>query len=124
MAIPDRVASLVVDGGEERPFIQRALELGINFFDTANMYSEGDERGSFRSCDSGFCQTRGIRHCDQGLFSDAKGCNSEGLSRKAIMAEIDQSLKRLDMDYVDLYQIHRWDNRHLLKKRLKLYTMS
>jgi len=94
---------------ESRPFIQRALELGINFFDTANVYSDGTSEEitgralkDFGKRDELVIATKvhGRMHPD---------ANGAGLSRKAIMQEIDASLRRLGTDYVDLYQTHRWD---------------
>ena len=94
---------------ESRPFIQRSLELGINFFDTANVYSDGTSEEivgralkDFGKRDKLVIATKvhGRMHPD---------VNGSGLSRKAIMAEIDASLRRLGTDYVDLYQTHRWD---------------
>jgi len=94
---------------ESRPFIKRALEAGINFFDTANVYSAGSSEEILGRAikdmaprDSVVVATKvhGVMHPYP---------NGGGLSRKAIFAEIDASLKRLNMDYVDLYQIHRFD---------------
>jgi 1-deoxyxylulose-5-phosphate synthase len=94
---------------EARPFFARALELGVNFFDTANVYSAGSsEEITGRAL-------RDMANRDEivvatklnGRMHD--GPNGAGLSRKAVLSEIDHSLRRLGMDYVDLYQIHRWD---------------
>src|SRR5882762_1490850 len=94
---------------ESRPFIKRALEGGINFFDTANVYSDGTSEEILG---------RAIRDCARReevvIATKVHGrmrpdVNGAGLSRKAILTEIDASLRRLGMDYVDLYQIHRWD---------------
>lgn len=107
---PERGSHLwTLDGKATRPFIQRALELGINFFDTANVYSAGSSEeivGKF---------LRELAPRDElvvatkvhGQWRDRP--NAGGLSRKAIMQAIDDSLTRLGMDYVDLYQTHRWD---------------
>jgi aryl-alcohol dehydrogenase-like predicted oxidoreductase len=99
----------VLNEEESRPFIQRALEAGINFFDTANMYSNGvSEEVVGRAL-------RDFAHRDEVVLATKvynpmrKDPNGRGLSRKAILTEIDHSLKRLGTDYVDLYQIHRWD---------------
>ncbi len=98
-----------LDEEHSRPFIQRALELGINFFDTANVYSNGMSETvvgralrDFASRDEVVIATK-VR-CEMG-----PGPNDRGLSRKHILSSIDASLKRLGTDYVDLYQIHRWD---------------
>jgi 1-deoxyxylulose-5-phosphate synthase len=94
---------------QSRPYIKKALEAGINFFDTANVYSDGTSEEivgralrDFAKRDAVVLATKvhGRMHPDP---------NGRGLSRKAIMAEIDSSLERLATDYVDLYQIHRWD---------------
>ena len=91
------------------PFFRRAWELGINFFDTADMYSDGaSEEVLGRALrDLAIPRTRGRRH--QGFQPDGPDREREGLSRKHIMHSIDASLKRLGLDYVDLYQIHRFD---------------
>lgn len=108
--VPERgTHSWVLNEDESRPLLKKALESGINFFDTANVYSDGTSEeivGRF---------LREQANRDEIVIATKvhgrmqKGPNGAGLSRKAIMAEIDNSLKRLGTDYVDLYQIHRWD---------------
>lgn len=99
---------------DSRPIIKHAVELGINFFDTANSYSAGtSERivgkllGEFTRRDEVVIATKVF--FPEGALGAAAEPNRKGLSRKAIMTEIDASLTRLGTDYVDLYQIHRWD---------------
>jgi aryl-alcohol dehydrogenase-like predicted oxidoreductase len=93
-----------------RPFFKQALEAGVNFFDTANVYSEGVSEEITGRALKDFA-----RRDEVVLATKVHGQmrpndpNGKGLSRKAIMAEIDHSLRRLQTDYVDLYQIHRWD---------------
>ena len=94
---------------QSRPFLKKALDLGINFFDTANVYSDGSSEEIV-----GRALTQYARRDDMVIATKVHGRmrpgpNGAGLSRKAIMAEIDYSLKRLGTDFVDLYQIHRWD---------------
>ena len=94
---------------QSRPFIQRSLELGINFFDTANVYSDGTSEEIVGRALHDFARRDEIvlaTKVNGRMHPDANGA---GLSRKAIFSEIDASLKRLGTDYVDLYQIHRWD---------------
>ena len=93
-----------------RPFIQRALELGINFFDTADMYSLGVSEEVTGRALRDFAKREEVVIATKVFFPLGKGPNSGGLSRKHIMAAIDSSLRRLGTEYVDLYQIHRWDN--------------
>ena len=95
---------------QARPFLQRALELGINFFDTANTYSDGSSEEILGRAIRDFANRDDVVIATKVFFPMHKGHNARGLSRKAIMANIDASLKRLGMDYVDLYQIHRWDD--------------
>ncbi|CAH0311346.1 L-glyceraldehyde 3-phosphate reductase [Peribacillus simplex] len=94
---------------KSRPMIKRALELGINFFDTANIYSDGTSEEITGRILKEYANRDEIVLATKVYFRVGKGPNSAGLSRKAIMSEIDKSLKRLGTDYVDLYQIHRWD---------------
>ncbi|MBT2757664.1 aldo/keto reductase [Mesobacillus foraminis] len=99
----------VLNEEESRPVIKKALELGINFFDTANVYSLGTSEEYLGRA------LKDYAHRDEVVIATKvhgqmhKGPNGSGLSRKAIMSEIDKSLKRLETDYVDLYIIHRWD---------------
>ncbi|MGD0730160.1 MAG: aldo/keto reductase [Terracidiphilus sp.] len=94
---------------ESQPFLRQALDLGINFFDTANVYSGGESEvvvGRFLKANARR-EAVVIATKVLGLMRDEP--NGYGLSRKAIFYELDQSLKRLETDYIDLYQIHRWD---------------
>ena len=95
--------------GASRPFIQRALEGGINFFDTANRYSLGSSEEILGRAIRDFARRDEVVIATKVYGRMRPGPNGGGLSRKAIMAEIDASLRRLGTDYVDLYQIHRWD---------------
>lgn len=94
---------------ESRPMIKRALELGINFFDTADMYSLGVSEEVTGRALRDFANREEIVLATKVYFPIGQGPNGGGLSRKHIMEAIDNSLRRLGMDYVDLYQIHRWD---------------
>ena len=99
----------VLDEENSRPIIQKALELGINFFDTANVYSIGRSEEILGHALKDFARREEVVIATkvQGKMRDDP--NGSGLSRKAILSEIDHSLQRLGTDYVDLYQIHRWD---------------
>jgi aryl-alcohol dehydrogenase-like predicted oxidoreductase len=92
-----------------RPFFKRALEMGINFFDTANVYSIGASEEVTGRALRDFARREDIVLATKVNGTMRDGPNGKGLSRKAILHEIDASLKRLGTDYVDLYQIHRWD---------------
>jgi aryl-alcohol dehydrogenase-like predicted oxidoreductase len=94
---------------DTRAVIKRAVELGINFFDTANVYSGGTSEEFTGRALHDFAIRDEIILATKVYFPINENLNGKGLSRKAIMQEIDNSLKRLGMDYVDLYQIHRWD---------------
>jgi len=94
---------------DSQPFLKQALDLGINFFDTANVYSSGDSEvvlGNFLKSNTRR-EAVVLATKVHGVMRDEP--NGRGLSRKAILHELDQSLSRLQTDYVDLYQIHRWD---------------
>ena len=95
---------------EGRPFFRQAIEAGINFFDTANVYSEGASEEITGRALKEFARRDEIVVATKVHGQMRADPNGKGLSRKAIFTEIDASLKRLGMDYVDLYQIHRWDN--------------
>src|SRR5689334_2000821 len=94
---------------ESRLFIKRALEAGINFFDTANRYSLGNSEEILGRAVKDFARRDEVVIATKVYGRMRRGPNGHGLSRKAIMMEIDASLRRLGTDYVDLYQIHRWD---------------
>jgi aryl-alcohol dehydrogenase-like predicted oxidoreductase len=94
---------------ESRPFIKKALESGINFFDTANVYSLGSSEEIIGRALKDFAKRDDVVIATKVFNRMRPGPNGAGLSRKAIMTEIDHSLRRLGTDYVDLYQIHRWD---------------
>jgi aryl-alcohol dehydrogenase-like predicted oxidoreductase len=98
-----------LDEESSRPHIQRALEAGINFFDTANAYSAGGSEEIVGRALADFATRDEVVLATKVRMPMRQGPNGGGLSRKAIMAEIDASLTRLGTDYVDLYQIHRWD---------------
>lgn len=118
--VAERGAHLwTLDEEQSRPFLVRSLELGINFFDTANVYSDGTSEEilgravrDYAKRDELVIATKvhGRMHAD---------VNGAGLSRKAIMTEIDASLRRLGTDYVDLYQIHRWDHNTPIEETLE-----
>src|SRR6202012_1686443 len=97
--------------GEEasRPFIKKALELGINFFDTADVYADGASEAVVGRALKDFARRDEIVLATKVFNPMGPGPNDKGLSRKHIMSAIDASLRRLGTDYVDLYQIHRWD---------------
>lgn len=94
---------------ESRPFIRKALDLGINFFDTANVYSLGSSEEIVGKALKDMAKRDDIVIATKVFNRMRPGPNGAGLSRKAIMTEIDHSLRRLGTDYVDLYQIHRFD---------------
>ena len=96
-------------GSRAGPFIKRALEAGINFFDTANVYSDGTSEEIVGRALKDFARRDEVVIATKVNGRMRPGPNGAGLSRKAIMTEIDASLRRLGTDYVDLYQIHRWD---------------
>src|SRR6187431_972878 len=92
-----------------RPFIRKALDLGINFFDTANVYSDGTSEEILGRALKDFARREEVVIATKVHGRMRPGPNGAGLSRRAIMSEIDASLRRLGTDHVDLYQIHRWD---------------
>src|SRR5436190_15406601 len=98
-----------LDEEESKPVIKRALELGTNFFDTANMYGDGASEEALGRALRDFAKRDEVVVATKVYFPMRQDVNGGGLSRKAIMTEIDNSLRRLGTDYVDLYQIHRWD---------------
>jgi 1-deoxyxylulose-5-phosphate synthase len=99
----------VLNEENSRPIIKKALELGINFFDTANVYSIGTSEAILGRALKDFANRDEVVIATKLHGKMHDGPNGSGLSRKAILREIDKSLKRLETDYVDLYIIHRWD---------------
>ena len=95
---------------ESRPFIRKALEAGINFFDTANRYSLGRSEEVLGRALNDFARREEVVIATKVFNRMRPGPNGAGLSRKNILFEIDESLRRLGTDYVDLYQIHRFDH--------------
>jgi aryl-alcohol dehydrogenase (NADP+) len=99
----------VLDEDESRPFFKRALELGINFFDTADMYSDGISEEITGRALKDFARRDEVVIATKVYNPTSEDPNHRGLSRLHIMRAIENSLRRLGTDYVDLYQIHRWD---------------
>ena len=104
---------------EARPYIKRALELGINFFDTANVYSVGSSEEILGRALRDFANRDDVVVATKVHGVMRQGPNGSGLSRKAIMTEVDHSLRRLGTDYIDLYQIHRLDRRTPMEETLE-----
>jgi aryl-alcohol dehydrogenase-like predicted oxidoreductase len=94
---------------ESRPFLKKALDLGINFFDTANAYSLGTSEEIVGRALKDYAKREDVVIATKVYVQMREAPNGKGLSRKEILHELDASLKRLGTDYVDLYQIHRWD---------------
>ena len=108
-----------LDEAQSRPFIRSAIEAGINFFDTANVYSDGTSEEIVGRALAEFAKREDIVLATKVHGQMRTAPNGGGLSRKAIMFEIDQSLRRLGTDYVDLYQIHRWDKRTPIEETME-----
>jgi aryl-alcohol dehydrogenase-like predicted oxidoreductase len=98
-----------LDEEQSRPFIKRALELGINFFDTADLYANGASEEVVGRALRDFATREEVVIATKVFSPMGPGPNDRGLSRKHLLSAIDASLKRLGTDYVDLCQIHRWD---------------
>jgi aryl-alcohol dehydrogenase-like predicted oxidoreductase len=104
---------------DSRPLIRHAVDAGINFFDTANMYSQGSSEEILGRALRDFADRDAVVIATKLRHPMRSGPNGKGLSRKAIMTEIDHSLRRLGLDYVDLYQIHRNDHTTPLEETLE-----
>jgi aryl-alcohol dehydrogenase-like predicted oxidoreductase len=108
-----------LDEEKSRPLIRRAVEMGINFFDTANVYSDGTSEEFLGRAIRDFSTRDAVVIATKVHGRMRPGPNGAGLSRRAILGEIDNSLRRLNMDYVDLYQIHRWDDATPIEETLE-----
>jgi len=107
-----------LDEAASRPIIEKALDLGINFFDTANAYSIGSSEEITGRALRDMANRDEVVIATKVYFPVRRGRNARGLSRKAIMTELDASLCRLGTDYIDLNQIHRWDDRTSIDAKL------
>ncbi|OYU89593.1 MAG: alcohol dehydrogenase [Bradyrhizobiaceae bacterium PARB1] len=118
--IPDRGShAWTLDEEKSRPLIKQAVELGINFFDTANVYSDGTSEEIVGRALKDFARRDDVVIATKVFNRMRPGPNGAGLSRKAIMTEIDHSLRRLGTDYVDLYQIHRLDKKTPIEETME-----
>jgi aryl-alcohol dehydrogenase-like predicted oxidoreductase len=104
---------------QSRPLIRKAIDLGINFFDTANAYSDGTSEEIVGQALKDYSRRDELVIATKVFFPMSPGPNGRGLSRKAIFTAIDASLRRLGTDYVDLYQIHRWDPQTPIEETLE-----
>lgn len=109
----------ILEEEESRPFIKLALELGINFFDTADVYSLGASEEILGRALRDFAKRDQVIIATKVYNQVGDSPNDRGLSRKHIFDSIDASLRRLQTDYVDLYQIHRWDNETPIEETLE-----
>jgi len=107
---PKGMLKWALDEESSRPIIKRALDLGVNFFDTADMYSKGVSEEILGRAIRDYANRDDVVIATKVFAAWNDKPNQRGLSRKHIMQAIDASLKRLGTDFVDLYQIHRWDN--------------
>jgi aryl-alcohol dehydrogenase-like predicted oxidoreductase len=109
----------ILDEENSRPVIRRAVEAGINFFDTANIYAAGTSEEVLGRALRDFARRDEVVIATKAHGPFGTGPNQKGLSRKALMQAIDDSLIRLGTDYVDLYQIHRWDSQTPIEETLE-----
>jgi 1-deoxyxylulose-5-phosphate synthase len=111
-----------IDEATSRALIRQALEAGINFFDTSNVYSDGTSEEFLGRALNDFARREEVVVATKVYNRVRPDPNGRGLSRKAIFTEIDNSLRRLGLDYVDLYQIHRWDPATSIEETLAALT--
>jgi 1-deoxyxylulose-5-phosphate synthase len=109
----------ILDEEASRPILRRAVEAGINFFDTANIYASGTSEEVIGRALKDFARRDEIVIATKAHGRWGKGPNQSGLSRKALFQAVDDSLRRLDTDYIDLFQIHRWDNETPIEETLE-----
>lgn len=108
-----------LDEAASREIIRQACELGITFFDTADMYGSGESESALGRALASYARRDEVVIATKVYYPVRPDANGRGLSRKAIFAAIDASLRRLDTDYVDLYQVHRWDDQVPLEETLE-----
>jgi 1-deoxyxylulose-5-phosphate synthase len=108
-----------LDEAASRPIIQRALELGITFFDTADMYGAGESEETLGRALADFARRDEVVIATKLYYAVRPDPNGRGLSRKAVFSAIDASLRRLGTDHVDIYQIHRWDDQTPIEETLE-----
>ncbi|MFK4441322.1 aryl-alcohol dehydrogenase-like predicted oxidoreductase [Caballeronia udeis] len=108
-----------LDEGSARPIFRAALEAGVNFFDTANSYSAGTSEQILGKMIREYARRDEVVIATKVYWPMRPDVNGRGLSRKAIMTEVDASLRRLGTDYIDLYQMHRWDNTTPIEETLE-----
>jgi len=108
-----------LEEAKSEAIVRRSLELGINFFDTANIYSDGTSEEILGRALKKYADREKVVVATKAYFPMFKGPNSKGLSRKSLFREVEGSLKRLDMDYIDLYIIHRWDYNTPIEETMK-----
>ena len=111
----------LLDEENSRTIIKRAIELGINFFDTANVYSRGASEEILGRALKDFANRDEIVIATKVYYAAADGPNNSGLSRKAIHSAVDNSLARLGTDYIDLYIAHRWDNNTPIEETMEAF---
>ena len=111
--------SWIIEEDESHEIVKKALDLGVNFFDTANLYSYGESEVILGKALKKYANRDEVVVATKVWAKMSDGPNGGGLSRKAIFAQLDASLKRLDMDYVDLYIIHRWDYNTPIEETMK-----
>ncbi len=109
----------VLEEDASRPFFRQALEAGINFFDTANVYSLGASEEITGRALKDFAKRDEVVIATKVFSKMREDPNGRGLSRKAIMSEVDASLRRLGTDYIDLYQTHRWDDQTPIEETIE-----
>src|SRR5438876_11942324 len=109
----------VLDEAESRPFLKRAIEHGINFFDTADMYSRGVSEEVVGRALKEYARRDQVVIATKAFYPTGDGPNDRGLSRRHLFDAVDASLRRLGTDYIDLYQIHRWDPTTPLEETLR-----
>lgn len=113
------IAPWSLDEEKSREIIKRALQLGINFFDTANVYSDGTSEEILGRALKDYAKCEEVVIASKVYFPMYDGSNAKGLSRKAIFREIDETLRRLQTDYLDLHIIHRLDRSTPIKETMK-----